>query len=315
MNLLKDRRRIRAAACLLAVSMLLAAVFLLPGQTLPGLLYLETGRVLRFGSAVPTEVPDTLPETAPPTESTEPELPVFTQADLEFASVQYFCGYRPDLAALMERPLDWELCSDQPTVLIVHAHATESYAGTPGYRSLDEAENMLSIGDEVARVLEAGGIHVLHDRTLHDYPDYNAAYSGARDTIRKYLAEYPSIRMVLDIHRDASDGTGGQLVTSATVGGQRSAQIMMVVGTDGSGSYHPGWQENLALALKLTARLEQYDPGISRPVSLRSQRFNMDLTAGSLLVEIGAAGNTQGEAVIAANALARAILALAHGTN
>lgn len=315
MNRLKDRRRIRAAAYLLAAAAVLVTVFRLPGQALSGLLYLETGRVLRREAEVPTGEPPSEPETAPSTEIPEPELPVFTRADLEYAAVQYFCGYRPDLAALMEQPLEWELCGDEPTVLIVHAHATESYDGTPGYRSLDETENMLSVGDEVARVLEAGGIHVLHDRTLHDYPDYNAAYSGARDTIRAYLAEYPSIRMVLDIHRDASGGTGGQLVTSATVGGQRSAQIMMVVGTDESGNAHPDWQTNLALALKLTAQLEQFDPGVSRPVSLRAQRFNMDLTAGSLLIEVGAAGNTHEEALIAANALARAILALAHGAN
>ena len=69
-------------------------------------------------------------------------------------------------------------------------------------------------------------------------------------------------------------------------------------------------QENLSLALKLTALLEAENPGITRPVNLRSQRFNMDLTTGSLLIEVGAAGDTLSEATIAANALARAIVQL-----
>jgi stage II sporulation protein P len=89
---------------------------------------------------------------------------------------------------------------------------------------------------------------------------------------------------------------------------------MVVVGTDAAGNHHPGWQQNLSLGLKLTALLEQTDPGLTRPVNLRSQRFNMDLTAGSLLIEVGAAGNSHDEAVLAAGALARAILVLARGS-
>ena len=156
---------------------------------------------------------------------------------------------------------------------------------------------------------------MIHDTTYHDYPDYNSAYVNARNTIASYLEQYPTIRMVLDLHRDASDTTAGQMVTSATVGGQRSAQLMMVVGTDALGNYHPNWQENLALGLKLSAVLEKENPGICRPVTLRGERFNMDQTAGSLLIEVGAAGNTQHEALIAIHALAQGILALAQGAN
>jgi stage II sporulation protein P len=172
---------------------------------------------------------------------------------------------------------------------------------------------MISIGDELARLLEETGIRVIHDRTFHDHPSYNSSYSNARRSIDSYLQQYPSIRMVLDIHRDAAQTSYGQLVTSATVGGQRSAQLMMVVGTDASGNYHPEWEENLALALKLSAVLEQTDPGITRPVNIRKERFNMDKTAGSLLIEVGAAGNTHQEAMIAVHALARGITALAQG--
>lgn len=288
------------------------------------LMYLETGRLVRFSAQMPqaTEpsIPPTLSEqTDPETQPQEESVPTFSRQELELVSVQYHCGYRPDLEALMTQPLDWDLKNGEPAVLIVHSHATETYTGeniaySGTYRSLDEQYNMVSVGEEIARVLREGGITVLHDRTLHDYPDYNGAYSAARSTIQAYLQQYPSIRMVLDIHRDASDSTEGQLITSATAGGQRSAQLMMVVGTDASGNYHPNWQENLSLALKLSALLEQTNPGICRPVDLRSERFNMDMTAGSLLVEVGAAGNTHQEALIAANALAQSILEIGKGT-
>ena len=247
------------------------------------------------------------------TQATGPEDAVisFPWETLAVPAVTYDCAYRPDLAALMAQKPDLDLTGEGPTVLIVHTHTTESYRETDGSRSLDESENMLSIGDEVARVLELGGIRVIHDRTVHDYPDYNSAYAAARTTIEGYLAEYPTIELVLDLHRDAAGEDSPPLTTSATVGGQTCAQLMMVVGTDAGGNDHPGWQENLSLALNLTALLEYENPGITRPVNLRSQRFNMDLSPGSLLVEVGAAGDSHSEALLAANALARAILLLA----
>lgn len=333
---MKSQRQVlslSAAVVVLAVVFrLLSAGFLPPlrqffqqPEVLSFLLYAGTGYVIRFeprqepppitSPAAPTE-----PEpTHPPAEPTTPADIAFTEEDLAFTRIQYQCSYRPDLEALLTQPLAWDLTGPEPTVLILHSHATEAYTGSDipysgQYRSRDPQHNMISIGQELARVLELGGIRVIHDTSLHDYPDYNTAYAQARSSIEAYLDRYPSIQLVIDLHRDAAETTSGQLVTSATAGGQRSAQLMMVVGTDASGNRHPMWQENLAVALKLTALLEQNDPGITRPIDLRAQRFNMDLTPGSLLIEVGAAGNTQQEALIAVNALAQAILALSRGS-
>ena len=294
------------------------------------LTYLMTGRLLRRPQSVPQQTqptpsgPSPSGPTVPPVQTLPPEAALtFSKEDMQNISVSYRCDYRPDVESLLLQPLQLDLTGNAPKVLIVHTHATEAYTQTPGteyeedaaYRTLDERYNLISIGKEVARVLEAGGISVLHDCSYHDYPSYNGSYGNARVSIEDYLRQYPSIQMVLDIHRDASDGAdGSQLNTSATVGGQQSAQLLVVVGTDAGGNYHPNWQQNLSLALKLSAVLERADPGVTRPVSLRSSRFNMDLTPGSLLIEVGAAGDTQEEALLAANALARGILALARGS-
>jgi stage II sporulation protein P len=90
--------------------------------------------------------------------------------------------------------------------------------------------------------------------------------------------------------------------------------MMLVMGTDASGQSHPNWQKNLSLGLKLHVTLEQQAPGIMRPLCLRSQRFNQDMTAGSLLIEMGAAGNSHPEALRAAEQLAYAIVTLAQGS-
>jgi stage II sporulation protein P len=90
---------------------------------------------------------------------------------------------------------------------------------------------------------------------------------------------------------------------------------MMVVGTDAGGNRHPNWQENMALAAKLHARLETLYPGVCRPISFRTQRFNQDLSAGAMLIEVGAAGDTLEEALVATRVLAEGILSLASGAN
>ena len=324
--------RISAAALVFAVTLRLVgngffrpvSAFLTRPETLSFLIYAQTGRVLR--PVVHRPIPEPTNSTTPtqitqqsePTETVPDAVLSFSDGDLELVEVYYYCDYDPDLQILLSSPLNIKLAGEEPTVLIVHSHGSESYSGdykeVEPYRSLDPDLNMIAIGTEVERILELNGISVLHDCNIYDYPDYNGAYVAARASIEEYLAAYPSIQLVLDLHRDAAEGDAGQLVTSATVDGQQSAQLMLVIGTDASGKNHPNWQDNLALALKLHVLLEQENPGVTRPISLRKQRFNMDLTPGSLLIEVGAAGNTLEEALIAANALAEAIVKLSNGS-
>ena len=289
------------------------------------LIYLETGRIVRF-SASEEDIPVFAGESAVPdfaVQATEPQpVPEFSGADAAFVEIKNNTSKKPDVEALLETPLNWDLTGDEPAVLILSTHTTESYtkAGedyeeTSAFRTLDEDYNMLSVAGRLAELLEAGGIRVVHDRQLHDYPSYNGSYSDARKSIESYLKEYPSIQLVLDIHRDAAGDNANQMTTSAMVDGKKSAQLMMVVGTNGSGLNHPDWQENLALALKLHVQLERLNPGVCRPINLRSQRFNQDESPGALLIEVGAAGNTHAEAITAAEALAEGILALAGGAN
>ena len=276
----------------------------------------ETGRDVRFSASSEGFSPKFV-ETPPPLtpEPAEPAIPSFSDTDL--IELYYAVQVQPDVEQLLAEPLEWDLRGNEPTVLILHTHSTESYTKTnepyketSQWRTLDEQYNMLSIGSCVASALEAQGIGVIQDRQLHDYPSYNGSYSHARSTIREYLEEYPSIRLVLDLHRDASEGENGQLRTLAQVDAEASAQLMVVLGTN-----HEKYEDNLSLGLKLHAQLETLHPGITRPLQLRGQRFNQDLLPGALLVEVGAAGNTHEEALTAARVLAEAVAALAKGTN
>lgn len=276
----------------------------------------ETGRYVRFSPYIEAFSPWFV-ESPPPAipAATEPTLPSFS--DPGEIELYYGCNVDPDLQTLLARPLQWDLADGEPAVLILSTHSTESYtrSGEPyaehsPWRTLDEHYNMLSIGDRVETLLTEAGIRVVRDREIHDYPSYNGSYVHARRSMGEYLAQFPSIRLVLDLHRDAAGDGQGQMRTRATVKGKDSAQLMVVLGTN-----HEHYEENLSLGLKLHAQLQSQNPGIMRPLQLRSQRFNQDLSTGALLVEVGAAGNTHPEALTAAEALAEAIITLAKGTN
>ena len=279
------------------------------------LVFFSTGRL----------VSETVPqrETAEPAETTLPQAPLSVPTfGEEAAALVKVNGEAVDIPALLQAPLQWDLTTDAPTVLILHTHASESYEKEAGYtetapyRTLDERYNMVSVGARVTEILEAGGVHVIHDKTIHDYPSYNDSYENSRQTIESCLAENPQIALVLDLHRDAAENAAGdQARYSVTINGESTANLMLVMGTDTWNLPYPNWERNLALAVKLQAQLEQRYPGLCRPVELVESRYNQDLCDGTLLVEVGMAGNTHDEALRAAELLAEGILSLAHGAN
>ena len=306
-----------AILCAVIVRLVLGSGFLNDAQLAGLLTYFYTGKVVTL-----THQEEQTPEneaTKPIQEEREDPLQISLQAGL---SIEYKnnTGREISLQTLLEKPLDWDLTGGEPCVLIVHTHATESYKNTgqytpsDPYRTTEEAHNMLAVGDRLAAILTAGGVSVIHDRTLHDYPTYSTAYTKARETIRKHLESNPNICLVLDLHRDAvEDGKGNQLAFTATGGSKNAAKLELIVGTDAGGQKHPDWQKNAALAVKLQTVLEGEFPGICRPVVFRSSRYNQDLTSGSLLVEVGAAGNTMEEALNSVEVLGKAIVKLAKG--
>lgn len=286
------------------------------------MLFLESGRL---GEAVETEAETELyvlrilePQVKQQPETAVMALPAVASA--EQLSLAGACTYPVDKAALLAQPS--RLTSDGlPKVLIVHTHGSEAYTPEPGleyepagdYRTLDSTRSVVQVGRVLAQTLEAQGIEVIHDETMYDQPSFNDAYGNALRGIQKQLEADPDIGMVLDIHRDAVEDAGGNAVAlSAESGGESCARLMLVVGTDQGGLSHPGWQENLANALKLQAVLQGSEPGLCRSLDLRTERFNQHTTAGSLLVEVGTNGNTLTQALRSAERLGTALGQLLH---
>ena len=223
-------------------------------------------------------------------------------------------------ALATEYPISTNLaeCSpSEPLVLIIHTHGTESYSPhgalytSPSalMRSSDTTQNMIAVGAVMAELLNDAGIPTLHCETMHDISSYTRSYDLAADTVQKYLQEYPSIKYVFDVHRDAITRTNGDLIRPVTViNGEVSAQIMLLVGTDEMGADHAEWRDNLSVAVQLQKRLTENYTRFARPINVRGASFNEQFTKGSLLIEIGSAANSLREAKTAAKYLTYSII-------
>lgn len=206
---------------------------------------------------------------------------------------------------------------DTYQILILHTHSTEAYqpeyAGeyeeTDPFRTTDPDYNVIRVGEELAAALESHGLRVLHDTNLYDYPSYNGSYDRSGTAAAEYLAEYPGIRLVIDLHRDALCDDEVMYSTVAALDGTDAAQLMFVMGTD-INLDHPLWQDNLRLALTLHEAVASEYPTLMRPTVLCDYRYNQQLTTGYLLLEVGTSGNTLAEAITGVRLFAEAVAPL-----
>ena len=297
----------------------------LPDQ--PGILSRPTETdPLPAETAAPEHLPLSAETEAPPANEQPAPLPVtgILSRDLSSKAVNGLglineTPYTPDLTALAAQPpvidsyaaLESIYGKNCPAVLILHTHGTEAFQdqADAGYHTEDQTKNILTVGRALSDVLTASGIGTIHCTDLFDAESFDMAYYNAARYIRQTLEENPSIRYILDIHRDAittEDGTG--IRPLSTEAETDYAQMMFVVGTDHGGSGHTGWETNLTLAARLQSSIHKTHPTLMRDINLRSASFNAQYAPGSLLIEAGAACSVMEEAVRSIEILGQALV-------
>ncbi|HOV25374.1 MAG TPA: stage II sporulation protein P [Pseudobacteroides sp.] len=221
-----------------------------------------------------------------------------------------------DINALLKAPISKLTSKKGPKILIYHTHTTESYvdkesnlnkANYPS-SSKDPQKGVVRVGDQLASILRKNyGIEVIHNGTIHDYPDYNSSYANSLKTVSSILKSYPSIDVVIDLHRDGLGVQGKKLRVVKEVNGKNAAQVMFVMGTNKNGLYHPNWKENLKFALKLQDTLNKIAPGLAKPINLSKNRYNQHVSDKALIIEVGGDGNLLEECLESTKYLAQAI--------
>ena len=201
-------------------------------------------------------------------------------------------------------------------ILIYCSHTSETYKNsenftfdyTGTYRTKDASYNMLSVASVMNKTFLERGLTTVFDTTPHDYTSYDNAYKNSMVTIKKNLEEYSRFGVAIDVHRDAA----GDLTFGPTtiINGKSTAKLMLVVGVGYNGYPNEYWEENLSLALKIAKLGEEMYPGLFRQVLVRDARYNQQEIKGSLLVEVGATGNTLEEAYYASRCFANILTKL-----
>ena len=273
------------------------------------------------GTTLPQEE-NTLPPITPPAEPSDPEeivipdgaTPIVTY-DLSHLGqgIGYLNNetfYKPNINELLKTDVTSAL-TQEPLVLVLHTHTSEGYlSDTATYLEGDlgeitytreEERNMLAVGRAFISALNKNGITAIHCTVMHDESGLAGSYGRAAESIRFFREHYPSIRYVVDLHRDAILTSEGEYVRAATeIEGKSVAQILPVVGSNAGGWEHDAWEGNLALALQMRQVLNQNNIALCRPVMIKSATYNQEMAPFAILLEIGTGANSIDEALAAA---------------
>ncbi len=235
----------------------------------------------------------------------------YTRIDIDGVTILDYSSKKINYEEIMDMELDLKKSDDM--VLMYSTHTSETYTNSDTYkfgysgtyRTKDAKYNMLSVAHILNKTLNEKGIATIFDTTPHDYVSYNNAYKNSMKTLNKNLEEYSHFGLVIDVHRDASgDLTFGP---ETKINGKNTAKLMIVIGVGYQSLENKYWKENLSTALKIAKIGEAMYPGLFRHILVRDSRYNQHLEDGSILIEVGATGNTLEEAYYAARCLGNII--------
>jgi len=193
-----------------------------------------------------------------------------------------------------------------PLVVVYHTHALESYLPELSSKAVrpedaytaDSSLNMTRVGAEMVKALRERGVPALQSTTVHDKDGRLAAYVRSGQTIQALQKQYPSLRVLVDVHRDSQ----ARMQTTVLVRGQYMARIMVVLGKD-----NEEWRKNYDFASGFIKVLEDKYKGLSLGVYPTPGRFNQHYSPYALLLEMGGVDNNLDEALRSARAAADAL--------
>ena len=214
---------------------------------------------------------------------------------------------------LEELNLNSDIEVTNKNVIIFHTHTCESYTpteansyeSTGNYRTTDLNYNVVKVGEELKKYLNNYGFNVIHNTTYHDYPTYSNSYGRSLKTVTEILKQNSDTDIIIDLHRDAIGDDS--YAPKVKIGDEYVAQMMFVIGTNGSGLEHDNWQENLEFAIKVQQKANELYPGLFKPILLRNARYNQHLSSAATIIEFGATGNTLEECMAASKYLAKVL--------
>lgn len=218
-----------------------------------------------------------------------------------------------EILRFTNEPKAFYVGAQSPQILIYHTHTLEAYRQITGeeyveagrWRTKDERNSVIAVGETLKKALEEYGYGVVHDKTEHESPSLKTAYTRSNKTIQKYSEQYPAISVYIDVHRDASTNEKDYV----KIDGKQCAKVMFVVGPNKKPEEKPKFESNYKLALAVTNELEEIKKGFTRPICVQnsSKHYNQQSSDMCLLIEVGHNSNTLEQALNTAEYVAQAL--------
>lgn len=204
---------------------------------------------------------------------------------------------------------DIRLTKEDPTMLIYHSHAGETYSDSPegNYHSQNNRDkSVLEVGTLLTEYLSQKGWGVVHSTKYHDYPDFTKSYASSLETVKSMLNNHKNINIAIDLHRDGRDlNTDADMQKenermSTTYNGEKVAKFFFVVGMK-----NPNLDEVKALAEDITKFAQSKYPELVLPIVKKQYgKFNQYMAENHMLIEVGSNGTSSEEAKASAKYIA-----------
>lgn len=217
-----------------------------------------------------------------------------------------------DNIKLTKKMLEPNVNINTKNILIYHTHTCESYTPTEknkykasgNFRTKDLNYSVARVGTELTKYMKHYGYNVIHDTTIYD-ASYSESYDRSLKGVAKLLGKNKNTDILFDIHRDAIGDSS--YAPTVKIGEEEAAQMMFVIGSNGGGSEHDNWNENLKLAVKIQEKANELYPGLFKPIILRDSRYNQQLAKGASIIEVGATGNTLEQCLVSMKYLSKVL--------
>jgi stage II sporulation protein P len=213
-----------------------------------------------------------------------------------------------------DAPKNFQVTTEGPQILIYHTHTREAYNekdvavyNSGKWHTTQQSYSVVAVGEVLKTELENCGFSVIHDTTDHVPPSQASSYSRSLQTMNKYANKYPTLRVFIDVHRDAYNDIESGSKDFVTVNGEECARMMFVVDNGEGYDVKPDYESNYKLAQAITNELEKIRKGFTRPIRIKSHSHNQNVSDMCLLIELGHNANTLEQAKNAAKYAALAI--------
>jgi len=183
--------------------------------------------------------------------------------------------------------------SNEPLVYIYNTHQTEQYKQNVN-EPYSITPDVMVASYYLEEKLEQMGINTIVEETKiseilqNNNWNYNQSYKASKINLEKIKNQYPSIKIFIDLHRDAVS----KEISTTTIEEKNYAKVLFLIGKD-----HDNYEQNLEFSTSINNIIVKNYPSLTRGIMQKggigvNGIYNQDVAPNVILLEVGGNNNT-----------------------